>query len=95
MAVSPARFLTHWPQMTLSDDSWQEAVHGRTLAGPVQLTAAHALAVNQRGDLVAVLKPDPSAPGRWRPVKVLAGASAPALSPTSAARTEQHHHGCF
>ena len=73
MAVSPARFLTHWPQMTLSDDSWQEAVHGRTLAGPVQLTAAHALAVNQRGDLVAVLKPDPSAPGRWRPVKVLAG----------------------
>ena len=73
LADSPARFLTHWPHLTLSDDRWQEAVHGRTLAGPVHPAAKHALALNRSGDPVAVLAPDPSTPGQWRPVKVLAG----------------------
>lgn len=72
LADSPARFLSHWSQMRLSDVQQRQVLNGQSILmsarGP---GAAHVLALGPTGDPFAVLVPEGSWPERWRPVKVL------------------------
>ena len=73
LAVSPLRFLEHWPRVLLSDQQRRRIFNGQAIAATAgRPDASHMLALTPDGNPMAVLVPKGSWPERWRPVKVLA-----------------------
>lgn len=73
LANSPARLFGDWPSFTLSGEQLSRIRRGQPIRAQAGEGKRHALALNAAGSVIAVLRSDPLAPGRWEPEKVLQG----------------------
>lgn len=73
LAASPARLFPHWPQFTLEGPQLLRVRQGQAIRGRPVVGERHAIGVDGDGSVVAVLRTDTAAPGRWQPEKVLLG----------------------
>ena len=71
LSDSPARLFGDWPAFTLSGEQLNRIRQGQPIRTRPAEGKRHALALNADGAVVAVLRSDPIAPGRWEPEKVL------------------------
>ena len=71
LSDSPARLFGDWPAFTLSGEQLNRIRQGQSIRTRPAEGKRHALALGGDGAVVAVLRSDPIAPGRWEPEKVL------------------------
>ena len=71
LSDSPARLFGDWPSFTLAGEQLARIRRGQPIRSRPSPGQPHALALNAAGAVIAVLRSDPLAPGRWEPEKVL------------------------